>query len=91
MPFRQESVFLHAIRLARQLLQAGKRLLQAGGKQPQEGKRPLQAGGKQPQEGKRPLQAGKKQPQAEIRPLQAENDNDTTVETLTQKTARGLF
>ena len=77
MPFRQESVFLHAIRLARQLLQAGKRLLQAGGKQPQEGKRPLQA--------------GKKQPQAEIRPLQAENDNDTTVETLKQKTARGLF
>ena len=58
LPFRQESVFLHAIRLARQLLQAGKR--------------PLQAGGKQPQEGKRPLQAGKKQPQAEIRPLQAE-------------------
>lgn len=30
------------------------------------------------------MQAGKKQ-------LQAENDNDTTVETLKQKTARGLF
>ena len=49
LPFRQENVFLHAIRLAWQLLQAGKRPLQAGGKQPQEGKRPLQVGKKQPQ------------------------------------------